>query len=116
MKYIRNFMTMIKYYNEHIALLASRLDALKREMEQATHFIKKATKLHVDIGAMDDRLSTTIILCGQYRGKDHVQTFRLPPGSMIELIDQLRHMQRASTIQSIDAPLGMNATIRRELK
>ncbi len=102
---VRNFNFVVVY-----------VESLRKDMEQATHYIKRATKLHIDVDVAGDMLSTTVILCGQYKGKDHVQVFRLPPGDMNRTIEHLKHAQRAGHIATIDAPVGLDATIKRELK
>jgi hypothetical protein len=114
MNWLQKLRYIVSNYEKHISTLLARTEALHEEQEKANHYIKKATKLHVDIAALDDKLSATVILCGQYRGKDHVQVFRLPPGDMPKLIDSLRYMKRAATIETIDAPVGLDATVARE--
>lgn len=102
---VRNFNYVVMY-----------VESLRKDIEQATHYIKRATKLHVDVKAGEKLLTTTVILCGRYRGKDHVQVFNLPLGNMSRLIEDLKHAQRAGEIVTVDAPIGLDATIKRELK
>lgn len=112
--WFRRLFIVVRMYGHDMNTIAQHVDALSKEMKQAAHFIKKATKIHVDI---DPRMQgqTTAILCGRYKGRDHVQIFDLNPNDMSGLIDQLRHMQRAANIH-VDAPYHVNATIERELK
>ena len=95
-------------------LLANGVDSCHAQLGVVENYVKKATKVHVDIpGSMKN--FTTIIVVGTYRGKDHVQVFSLRPGSIDMLMDQLKDMQRYATIERIDAPLGIDATVKRSL-
>lgn len=114
--WIKNLFRIVREYDGNFNRVVQFVEATRKEVDNATHYIKKATKIHVDIAATPAKLETTVILCGRYRGKDHVQVFSLRPGDMPNLIDQLKHMQRAGEVVTIDAMHGLDATIKRELK
>lgn len=113
--WFRRLFTVVRAYGHDINTIAQHVDALNEEMKRATHYIKKATKIHVDVDPRMQEGQTTAILCGRYKGRDHVQIFDLRVDDMGHLIDQLKHMQRAANIH-VDAPYHLDATIERALK
>lgn len=94
--------------------LIQEVENVQTEMERALHYVKKATKIHVDV-ALGPKDPSTIIACGRYRGKDYVHVFRIHSKDLAHLIDQLRYMQKHAEIGYIDAPFAIDATIKREL-
>lgn len=104
---------IVKHYDRNLAIVAASLEDHEKEIANALHYIKRATKVHIDAG-MDAQ--STVIVCGQYRGKDHVQVFRISPGSFSGLVDELRAIKKYSTVEFIDAPGDISATVKRELE
>ena len=111
--YVRRLHSVVQTYHHNMALVGQHVDRQNNELSNALSYIKRATKVHLDVGA---DLQSTVIVCGKYRGRDHVQVFRIAPGSFEELVGQLRDIQRFSTTEFIDAPGPLDATIKRELK
>ena len=109
-KWIKKLRMIVSTYGQ----LIMELEEVQREMEKALHFIKRATKLHVDIPA-SQKNATTVILIGRYRGKDHVRTFNLHPNDMDHLVGMLKHMSERAVVEHIDAPFEIDATVRRAL-
>ena len=112
-RWIRCLFRLVKHTDHNIAILAQNLDAARTEIDNAVRFIKRATKVHIDA---EIDAQSTVIVCGTFRGKDHVQVFRINPGSFDALVHELRGIQKYSTIEYVDAPADMSATVKREIK
>ena len=111
--WLRTLWGIVKYYDRNTAIIAANLEDHEKEIRNALHYIKKATKVHIKAGI---DAQSTVIVCGQYRGKDHVQVFRIAPGSFEGLVEELREVQKYSTVEFIDAPEPIDATIKRQLE
>ncbi len=112
--WFRNLFYIIGNYRNDLEFLANGVDQCLNRAKTAERYVKKATKIHVDIPpSLKDR--TKVIVIGNYRNKDHVQVFTLRPGSIDMLIDQLRDMQRYAEIERVDAATEISATVKRSL-
>ena len=112
--WFRNLFYIVGNYRNDWVMLANGVDECRNAVMTAERYIRKATKVHVDIPA-SSKSFTKVIVIGQYRGKDHVQLFSLRPGSIDMLIDQLKEMQRYCEFERIDAPLDISAVVKRQL-
>jgi hypothetical protein len=113
MKFLKTLLRIVRSYDQDISTLARHVQGVERDMAQASHFIKEATKLHIDV-SIDG--SSTVVLCGRYKNKEHVQTFRLPPSEFSKLVEQIQHMSNVGTIETLDMPPLIDATVRAQLK
>ena len=113
--WFRRLFHVVRMYHRDLMLIANSVDAQGAEIQRALHFIKKATKLHVDV-SMGPKDPTTIIAIGKYRGKDYVRAFPVQHKDLAHLIEQLKEMQKYAQIECIDAPMNIDATIKRELQ
>ena len=112
--WFRNLFYIVGYYRSDLQMLANGVDSCRAHTDVVERYVKKATKVHLDIPASMEHC-TKVVVIGTYRGKDHVQTFTLRPGSIHELIDQLKEMQRYAQIEFVDAPSNVSATVKRSL-
>lgn len=111
---VRNLYYIAHNYNSDLHMIVNGVDSCREQLGIVESYVKRATKVHLDIPAsMED--CTTVIIVGTYRGKDHVRTFSLRPGSIDGLITQLKDMQRYAQIERVDAPGGLDATVKRSL-
>ena len=113
--WFRRLFHIVRMYHADLMAVANHVDDQRAGLERAMSYIKKATKLHVNIPA-SQKNATTVILIGQYRGKDHVQTFNLHPKDINHLMDILRQMSSYAVVERIDSPYEINATVKRELQ
>ena len=111
--WFRRLFHIVKMYRSDLTLLAIGMDEQRGELDRAVHFIKKATKVHADI-APHPKSHSTIVVCGTYKGRDHVQVFTVNE-NIDGMIEQLRKMQKYAQLGNIDTPYGMDVTIKREL-
>lgn len=113
MNWIKKLLRVVRSYSNDIQAICTILDGQRADIDNALRYMKRATKVHFDVGA---DMQSTVIVCGAYRGRDHVQVFRINPGDFARLVDQMREVQRVGTIGAVDAPHGLDVTIKRELK
>lgn len=114
MKWLTKLRRIVATYERDISTIAQHVQGVENEMRNAMHFIKKATKVHFDVGI---EAQSTVIVVGQYKGRDHVQVFNVEPKDFEALVRQMREVQGHATIGRIDAPPGaISTTIKRELK
>lgn len=115
--WFRRLFHVVRVYGNDVQYIAGQLEGLSSEVQDAMRYIKRATKVHADVNYGEDGvLETTVILCGRYRGKDYVQTFRLPASHMEGIVEKFKHMERAAQIAAVDVPVGLDAVVKRELK
>lgn len=112
--WFRNLFYIVTNYRDDLTMIVNGVDDCRERAATAERYVKKATKVHVDI-PVSTKDYTKVIVIGTYRSKDHVQVFSLRPGSIDMLIDQLREMQRYAEIDRIDGPLEISATMKRSL-
>ena len=112
--WFRNLFYIVGNYGDDLRMLANGTDECLKRAITAERYIKKATKLHVDIPA-DLKNFARVVVIGTYRGKDHVQIFNLRPGSIDMLMDQLRDMERYADITRVESPVEIDATVKRSL-
>lgn len=112
--WFRNLFYIVGNYRTDLHMIAHHVDTCREQLAIVEGYVKKATKIHVDIPASAKEF-TKIIVIGTYRGRDHVQVFGIRPGSMDGLIEQLREMQRYAVVERIDAPLEVHATVKRSI-
>ena len=113
--WFRNLFYIVGNYKQDLTMIANGTDACLQRAMAAERYVKKATKLHVDIPANMQDDYTRIVVIGKYRGKDHVQIFNLRPGSIDALMDQLRDMQRYADVIRTESPFEIDATVKRRL-
>jgi len=112
--WFRNLFYIVSNYRDDLTMLANGVDDCCKQVAIAERYIKKATKLHVNIAARPkDR--TTVVVIGTYRGKDHVQVFGLRAESIDMVVNQLKELRRYAEGGCIDVPPNVDATVRREL-
>lgn len=111
---VRNLYYIAHNYRQDLNLIVNGVDSCRAQLGIVESYVKRATKVHVDIPG-DMQNYTRVVVIGRYRGKDHVQIFSLRPGSIDGLIEQLREMQRYAEIGRVDAPLEIDATVKRSL-
>ena len=75
--------------------------------------IRDRTTISVDVSMRDPNY---VIVVGNYRGVDYVQTYTLSTPDLRSLIEFLRPMQRYGHMHRIDAPREFRAVIKRELE
>lgn len=112
--WFRNLFYIVGNYRADLHMIVNCVDQCMVQLNVVEGYVKKATKIHVDIPASSKDF-TKVIVIGTYRGKDHVQVFGVRPGSIDGLIEQLREMQRYAVVERIDAPLEVHATVKRSL-
>jgi len=112
--WFRNLFYIVGNYRDDLQMIANGVDQCLSRAMAAERYIKRATKLHVDIPA-DLKNFTRVVVIGTYRGKDHVQIFNLRPGSIDMLMDQLRDMERYAEINRVESPVEIDATVKRQL-
>lgn len=113
MKWLKTLLRIVREYDQNFNDVVQFTQAQAQEVEAAKRYIKRATKVHFDVG-FDMR--STVIVCGTYRGRDHVQVFNINPGDFAKLVDQMRETQKVATIGKLDMPHGLDVTVKRELK
>ena len=113
--WFRNLFYIVGNYKKDLTMLANGTDACLQRAMTAERYVKKATKLHVDIPANMQDDYTRVIIIGKYRGKDHVQIFNLRPGSIDAIMDQLSELQRYADVVRVESPFEIDATVRRAL-
>lgn len=113
--WVRRLFNIVKTYHANMQVIAKHVDDLEHEVAEVLRYVKRATKVHVDVGVSQKDI-TQVVIIGRYRGRDYVNTFNLRPGSIDELIDRLTQMSRYAGIGRIDAPHNIDATIKHSLK
>lgn len=113
--WFRKLFDIVRSYHPNMAIIGQHVDELKTVTTETERYVKRATKVHVDISATAKDAST-VIVCGMYRGKDYVRTFPIKHGSVEELVDWLTGLSRHAQLGRLDAPPEIDATVRRELK
>ena len=112
--WFRNLFYIVGNYRNDLTMICNGVDECREVAMTAQRYIKRATKVHVDVDPTSAGF-TQVVVIGRYRGKDHVQIFSLRPDSIDMLIEQLREMQRYCEVGRIEAPLDINATMKRSL-
>ena len=113
--WVRRLFNTVKTYHANMQIIAAHVDEAKREVKEVLRYVKRATKVHVDVSATQKGF-TQVVIIGQYRGRDYVNTFSLRPGCIEDLIERLTQMSRYAGIGRIDAPMSVDATIKHSLK
>jgi len=83
----------------------------EKAIEAAETIIRERTKLHVDISARHNGLST-IILIGEYHNKDYIRVHSIIPDDFKHLVHIVRDMTRYAHTDRLDTPIGMEAVVR----
>ena len=106
---------IVKTYHANLQIIGAHMDELAKIVAETERYVKKATKVHVDISARADAPSTVIVV-GTYRGKDYVRVFPLFQNSVDDLVRHLEGMSQYADIGRLDMPPQIDASVRRELK
>ena len=112
--WVRNLFYIVKNYRNDLTMIANGVDGCQERVMIAERYIKRATKVHIDIPASRKNY-TKVIIIGTYRGKDHVRIFSLRPDSIDMLTNQMKDLARYADIERIDGPLDVSATMKRSL-
>ncbi len=112
--WLRRLFSIVQSYHYNISIIGQELDAAQKEVSEVLRYVKRATKVHVDVGVMAD--ATQVIVIGKYRGRDYVNTFTLKELAINDLVERLTHMSRYANIGRIDTPLNVDATLKHSLK
>ena len=113
--WVRRLFNTVKTYHANMQIITAHVDEVEREVNEVLRYVKRATKVHVDVSATQKGF-TQVVIIGQYRGRDYVNTFNLRLSCIDELIDRLTQMSRYAGIGRIDAPHNIDATIKHSLK
>ena len=73
------------------------------EIDNAVNEIKKRTDIHVDVSYRSEHPSS-IILCGYYKNRAYVNSYRITPGHFEQLVEEMRHRQKLAEVKVLDAP------------
>ncbi len=111
----RRLHSVVQTYHYNMSIIGSSVDEVGNIAKEVERYVKRATKVHVDITAQADN-ANTVIVCGTYRGKDYVRVFPVQHAHMDETVNWLEGVSRHATIGKLDMPPAFDATVRRELK
>ena len=73
--------------------------------------IERHTRVDADVSHRDRSM---IIVSGQWRGRNYVELFSIPPGQFEEVIRLLQDMRRECGHGRIDAPLSFSNWVERD--
>lgn len=105
-KWLKELHFIVKYYRKH-------KEFLEGEISSANKVIRDRTDIHADIHYKSEN---QIIVIGRYKNRDYVQTYCVHGNDFMQLVDQLRGMQKHGHIGRIDSPPRMKAVFDNELK
>lgn len=100
--------------NESEKTVDRQIDSIQYQVTQAVQTIKDRTELHVDVNPTTRGDPHQIILIGNYRGRDYIQTFSVAPEDFRGLVERCIEMQRYARRSRIDATPEMKAIINEE--
>jgi hypothetical protein len=90
------------------------IDSIQYQVTEAVQTIKDRTELHVDVNPSTRGDPHQIIMIGNYRGRDYIQTFSVHPEEFRELVHRFTDMQKYAHRGRIDAVPEMKAIINEE--
>lgn len=102
--------TELKDRAKHQALV---IESLTSRLLQVEAMLKNETSIAVDVSL---RGLNYVFVAGRYKGQDYVRCFGLRTDDLSQLVQQLRSMERLGHVAFIDAPPGVEASIKRGLK
>lgn len=113
--WFRRLFSVVRSYHHDVQSIARHVDDQREIVNSVERYVKRATKVHVDVSARADSPSTVIVI-GTYRGKDYVRVFPQQHESVDDIVNYLQGMSRHAKVGRLDIAPNIDATMRRELK
>ena len=122
-KWFKQLLHIVKHFDD----IVDSMEELSRDQQRVEHHvnniehhvndavqtIKDRTTIHADIAA-SRRHQSQIIMIGNYRNRDYIQTFEVHPDDFSGMLRQCIEMQKYARMGKIDAPIGMKEIINTE--
>lgn len=91
--------------------LPIRIELIENRVRDIEHVVCLSTKTHIDIHY---RSPSQVIVIGRYRNHDHIRAYTVENDYLPLLIEELKRMEKLSTIGRIDAPIEFKACYMRD--
>ena len=113
MKWIKRLFKVVDRYDSDIAELYDEIMKLRERVHAAEDLIRDRTKVGVSVG-LDGQ--NTVIVAGEYKGVDYIETFGLQAGDFNHLVEMLRNFERdVGRVAYIDSPPHLKAVINKKM-
>ena len=87
---------------------------LRRDAAALRKLIADRTEINASIGMRPGE--SYVVVCGKYRGVDYVETFDLPGGSLLEIVEHLHLLKQHGKIRRIDAAPHIKKIIAEKMR
>ncbi len=107
---------IVNNYDKDLAYTHALIQHCNSEIKKGVQIIKDRTNIHADVHIHKNHPSE-VIMIGRYNNMDYIQTFSIENDhDFVNLVSQLRDMEKYGVVQRVDAPLMLKAHIMQDLE
>lgn len=116
LKALRHLPELVKFMNKQDQINTEQYWKIQNTFEiakESREFVRKRTEAHVDVGYKGP---STIVLTGNFRGRDFVEIYQIDQPDFEYLRRTLSEMNRRHQVRRIDGPIEFCRHMKRELE
>lgn len=113
--WLRKLFGIVAAYDREKTSLEERMKYLQARVNCAEELIRDRTDIGVDMEFNPNNGANHIIVVGQYKGIDYVQSYCVDSRDFSHFVDILRGMRRYGSVKYVDAIPQFRAVIKREV-
>jgi hypothetical protein len=112
--WLKTLFRIVRNYEHNNTVLQHEVNVALSRVAALEAILKERTDIHVEAPYFRGQAGT-VIVCGYYKNQDYVEVFNTVPQDFTTVVDMLKQMSRYAKTRTVDAPIELQAWIKKEL-